>query len=65
VHLSSIGHPVVGDAVYGGSRGGIAAARPMLHAHVLAFVHPATGETMRFESPVPDDMRAVLEICGE
>ncbi|NBP50840.1 MAG: RluA family pseudouridine synthase [Actinobacteria bacterium] len=65
VHLSSIGHPVVGDAVYGGSRGGISAARPMLHAHLLAFVHPVTGGAMRFESPVPADMAAVLEGCGE
>lgn len=65
VHLSSIGHPVVGDAVYGGSRGGIAAPRPMLHAHLLAFVHPVSGETMRFESPLPADMAAVLDTCGE
>lgn len=65
VHLSSIGHPVVGDAVYGGSRGGIAAGRPMLHAHLLSFVHPSTGETMRFESPVPADMAVVLDACAE
>jgi 23S rRNA pseudouridine1911/1915/1917 synthase len=65
VHLSSIGHPVVGDAVYGGSRGGIAATRPMLHAHRLAFAHPRTGEPMVFESPLPADMDAVLGGCGE
>lgn len=65
VHLSSIGHPVVGDAVYGGSRGGIAAGRPMLHAHLLSFVHPVSGETMRYESPVPADMADVLRGCGE
>lgn len=65
VHVSSIGHPVVGDAVYGGSRGGIAAPRPMLHAHHLAFAHPRTGEALRFESPMPADMGAVLAGCGE
>lgn len=65
VHLSSIGHPVVGDAVYGGARGGIAAPRPMLHAHQLAFVHPRTGEELRFESPLPADMDSVLAACRE
>jgi len=61
VHLEAIGHPVVGDPVYGGVRPGLAAARPMLHAAVLAFSHPATGERLRFESPLPADFEAVLE----
>ena len=65
VHLSSIGHPVVGDAVYGGSRGGIAATRPMLHAHHLGFRHPRTDDDVRCDSRMPSDMNAVISGCGE
>lgn len=63
VHLSAIGHAVVGDAPYGGARSGLVAPRPMLHARRLEFSHPTTGETMIFESPVPDDMTAVVASC--
>ncbi|MBD2864278.1 RluA family pseudouridine synthase [Paenibacillus sp. IB182363] len=51
VHMQDIGHPVVGDKKYGASSGSI--GRLGLHAHVLTFRHPATGQTMRFESKVP------------
>jgi 23S rRNA pseudouridine1911/1915/1917 synthase len=60
VHLASIGHPVVGDARYGGVRPGLEAPRLMLHAETLTFDHPVTGERRRFEAPLPDDMAAVL-----
>ena len=71
MHLASIGHPVAGDAMYGGRRaaGGrgrrcarrlAALERPALHAARLAFVHPATGERVAFESPLPEDLRALL-----
>ncbi len=60
VHLSSIGHPVVGDAAYRGVRDALEVSRPLLHAARLGFVHPATGEAMTFESPLPDDFAAVL-----
>lgn len=60
VHLSSIGHPVVGDAAYRGVRDALDVSRPLLHAARLGFVHPASGETVRFESPLPDDFAAVL-----
>jgi 23S rRNA pseudouridine1911/1915/1917 synthase len=60
VHLAAIGHPVVGDAAYRGSRTAIPLARPFLHAATLAFRHPATGETMRFEEPLPDELASVL-----
>ncbi len=74
VHLSEAGYPLLGDAMYGrtpkhpGLRA-IAAAlgRQALHAAVLGFVHPVTGETLRFESPLPDDfLRALraLEALG-
>lgn len=60
VHLSAIGHPVVGDRQYGGDREPLAAPRPMLHAKALRFTHPVTGIEVACEAPVPDDMRAVL-----
>ena len=60
VHLAAIGHPVVGDARYGGDRPTLPAPRPCLHAARLGFRHPATGEAMTFESPLPDDLAGVL-----
>jgi 23S rRNA pseudouridine1911/1915/1917 synthase len=69
VHLSAIGHPVVGDALYGGVRrrvpGDLRAVahleRPFLHAARLAFTHPGDGRRMEFESPLPDDLQKVLD----
>jgi 23S rRNA pseudouridine1911/1915/1917 synthase len=69
VHLSSIGHPIVGDTLYGGLRrrfpANIRAAarleRPFLHAHRLAFHHPADGRQMAFESPLPSDLQSVID----
>ncbi|MBB6730116.1 RluA family pseudouridine synthase [Cohnella zeiphila] len=51
VHMQDIGHPIVGDKKYGSRSREI--GRLGLHASVLAFVHPATGATLRFESPIP------------
>jgi 23S rRNA pseudouridine1911/1915/1917 synthase len=59
VHLAAIGHPVVGDARYGGARQTARVGRPFLHASRLAFDHPRTGERCRFESPLPLDLEAV------
>lgn len=58
VHMAAIGHPLVGDALYAEGREAIA-PRQALHAATLAFRHPRTGEPMRFESPLPDDLAAV------
>jgi len=62
IHLSESGHPLLGEAVYIrdflGTR--IPAPRPMLHARVLGFVHPTTGEEMRFEVAPPADFEATL-----
>ncbi len=61
VHLAHIGHPVIGDRVYGGRReqrrtaSGEVAERHMLHARRLAFHHPTTGEWLEFEAPLPED----------
>lgn len=51
VHLQDIGHPIVGDAKYGATIDPI--GRLGLHAWVLAFAHPITGEQLRFETPIP------------
>jgi 23S rRNA pseudouridine1911/1915/1917 synthase len=62
VHLRHLGHPIIGDALYG-KRG--AAPRLMLHAWKLGFVHPRTGERHSFEAPMPVDFRATLEMAFE
>jgi 23S rRNA pseudouridine1911/1915/1917 synthase len=69
VHLSAIGHPVVGDTTYGGAHrrvpGDIRAVqrleRPFLHAHRLAFTHPADRRRLEFSAPLPPDLASVLE----
>ncbi len=61
VHLDSIGHPVIGDDLYGPRRSAVALDRPFLHARRLSFDHPVTGERLSFESPLPEDLRAVLD----
>jgi 23S rRNA pseudouridine1911/1915/1917 synthase len=69
VHLSAIGHPVVGDSLYGGVHrrvpGDIRAVqrleRPFLHAARLAFTHPREKRRMEFTSPLPDDLMSVLD----
>lgn len=60
VHLASIGHPVVGDAQYGGVRAGLKASRPMLHARQLGFDHPRTGDRREFTSDLPTDFAALV-----
>ncbi len=75
VHMAYAGHGLIGDPVYGGSRApsaralgedGATAARAFprqaLHAATLGFVHPATGDPLRFESPLPSDMAELLGV---
>jgi len=69
VHLSAIGHPIVGDALYGGVRRRLLADiravmkldRPFLHAAKLVFKHPSDGRRMEFESELPPDLKSVLD----
>ncbi|MCS7297589.1 MAG: RluA family pseudouridine synthase [Bacteroidia bacterium] len=77
VHLAHIGHPLVGDQTYGGHRprlpllsprlGQLAHAllhsiqRQALHAYLLGFVHPITGEPLEFTAPMPADMQAAMD----
>jgi 23S rRNA pseudouridine1911/1915/1917 synthase len=64
VHLQHLGHPVLGDTLYGGRRAGVF-PRQMLHAWKLAFDHPKTSGRMHFEAPVPDDLaRAIDDVIG-
>lgn len=63
VHLSSIGHPILGDRRYGG--GGddareLGLERPFLHAWRIAFDHPVTGERIDLEDPMPEDLQVAL-----
>jgi len=60
VHLASIGHPVLGDTLYGDQASATAAPRLMLHAARLALTHPRTGNRFAVRSPLPDDFRAAL-----
>ena len=61
VHMAAIGHPVTGDPLYGGDRGlSFPTEGQCLHAEVLGFVHPSTGEHLRFRAPLPEDFLAVL-----
>jgi len=62
VHLAAIGHPVVGDEVYGRGRWlpGSTLDRPFLHAFSLAFDHPGTGERVEWTSPLPPDLAGEL-----
>ena len=68
VHLSAIGHPIVGDALYGGVhrrvphplRAVTKLTRPFLHAERLAFMHPRTHERLQFTAPLPRDLKGVL-----
>jgi 23S rRNA pseudouridine1911/1915/1917 synthase len=70
VHLSEIGHPIVGDATYGGLRRRVpgdlrpllALERPFLHAGRLVFHHPTDGRKMEFEAPLPSDLQTVLDL---
>jgi 23S rRNA pseudouridine1911/1915/1917 synthase len=68
VHLSAIGHPIVGDALYGGVhrrvphplRAVTKLTRPFLHAERLAFTHPRTRERLEFTAPLPDDLESIV-----
>ncbi|MGI9091438.1 MAG: RluA family pseudouridine synthase [Gemmatimonadaceae bacterium] len=69
VHLASVGHPVIGDDVYGGGGGrrlaGLPPKRHFLHAAWLRFHHPVTGTMLDFRSPLPDDLRNSLAAIAE
>jgi 23S rRNA pseudouridine1911/1915/1917 synthase len=68
VHFQFIGHPLLGDPTYGGKANkrftestGYEAPRVLLHARSLSFVHPATGEKLKFTAPLPEDFESALK----
>lgn len=65
VHLTSLGHPILGDPTYGGRKvctvDHVEIPRVMLHARTLGFQHPTTGEVREFTRPFPSDMEAVAQ----
>lgn len=66
VHMAHLGHPVLGDSLYGGRFAQLGgswplAPRQMLHAFRLTLTHPASQEKLTFEAPLPDDMLTLLE----
>ena len=63
VHLAHLGHPLVGDFLYGTEEPD-RIPRPALHSHCLTFRHPITGQEMSFTAPVPPDMRRLMEQEG-
>ncbi len=67
VHLRHVGHPLVGDPLYGRGdlRQNLGLARQFLHSWHIRFEHPATGETVELADTLPDDLFDVLESLGE
>jgi len=61
VHFAAIGHPVVGDRVYGHRRASPLVTRQFLHAHRLAFTHPISGRGIEAEAPLPADLVSALD----
>jgi 23S rRNA pseudouridine1911/1915/1917 synthase len=61
VHVAHVGHPVVGDRVYGRRKRRIACPRQFLHAFRLGFHRPGDGEWVVFQSPLPEDLQQVLD----
>ncbi len=64
VHFASIGHPVVGDPVYGRRKSSLPVERHLLHAWKLGFRHPGSGQHMKLEAPPPEDLAEVLSLLS-
>lgn len=70
VHMASLGHPLLGDTVYGGGKSRFEVTHvsllsgQCLHAKTISFVHPITGEFMKFDSPLPDYFKECLRLLG-
>ena len=64
VHMSHIGHPVLGDSLYGEEEPDLI-GRQALHASGLSFIHPITKERVDFEAPLPEDMRRAISLLSD
>ena len=65
VHMASIGHPLLGDKVYGFARCPFPLEGQTLHAKILGFVHPSTGKYMELDAPLPEYFRHLLNILSQ
>lgn len=65
VHMASIGHPLLGDVLYGPKKCPYKLQGQTLHAAVIGFVHPTSGEYLEVEAPLPDYFKYLLEILPE
>jgi len=65
VHMAHIGHPLLGDYVYGPKKNPYGVDGQMLHAYLLGFTHPETGERLEFKSPLPAELERVLKRLRE
>ena len=65
VHMAYIGHPILGDTVYGAKKPVSALTGQCLHAVGLRFLHPRTGETVELSCPLPDEFKAMLKKLGK
>ncbi len=61
LHMNYIGHPVVGDSLYGYKREGLNVKRQMLHSYILGFNHSKKDEWMEFKAPLLEDMESIIE----
>ena len=61
VHMASLGHPLLGDTVYGSSKNPYHLHGQALHAMILGFIHPVTEEYMEFEAPIPEYFSKLLD----
>ncbi len=61
VHLAFIGHPIVGDQLYGRKKQGLNISRQALHSHILGFVHPSSKKYMEFSATLPQDMQELID----
>ena len=61
VHMSKIGHPVVGDGTYSSGKNPFGVDSQMLHSHILGFMHPTTGKYMEFTAPIPDYFKQITD----
>ena len=65
VHFASIGHPVVGDEVYGRRKTSLPVPRQFLHARRLGFKHPSSGQRLELAAPLPEELEAVMELLRQ
>lgn len=60
VHMAHIGHPILGDTLYGSTSPFI--SRQALHSYITSFIHPITKEKVEYLAPIPEDMKSLIYI---